>query len=129
MSSQNIREFLGHPQIVIPNKNLPGNWSPAEVLEFLAANKEGFFIDEKYIDVIRINEVPSYIFFNLNRQRFCNPSGCYKFPDGPATAIEEMINQLIHVKEREKQEKDAERKEPGGKYIRINLFLIEKTYF
>ena len=123
MSSQNVlrglTEFLGHPQIVIPNKKLPKDWSPKEVLEFLYANKERYFIDEKYIDVIRTNEIPVYIFLNLNRQRLCDQSDCYKFPDGPATAIEEIINQLIHVKQREKLEKDAansERKEPGGKY-------------
>lgn len=115
--SRGFREFLGLPQIVIPNRNPPGQWSQAEVLEFLDANKAKFFIDEKYINIIRSNEVPGYIFLDLNRKRLCDQSDCYKFPDGPATAIEQMISQLIFIKTQEKDVTNSERKEPGGKYI------------
>ena len=51
------------------NNKDPGKWNPGEVLEFLEINKVGFFIEDKYIDIIRQNEIAGYSFFQLTKER------------------------------------------------------------
>lgn len=83
------------PVLVIPdnliNKN-PEEWKRADIIAFLNANKDGYDLDDKHIDAIRINEVSGIGFLLLTTEKLLQSP--YGLPGGPAAGINYLKEKL-----------------------------------